>query len=301
MTYRPYTGWMCALGWQSAVAGGANVTASAIQGFIIVANPNYVPKTWHLVLLSIAALCFLLFFNVFLARRLPGIEGVVFLLYLISFVTFLAVLLGMGERSDAKEVFTLFQDNAGWGSIGTACFVGISGPVITVIGADSAAHLAEELKDASRQLPKAMIFTALMNYIVGFVMLVAFVFVVGDVQEVLTSVTGQPYIQVIWNATQSRGPTLVMIALIVFFFLFSIINGNTTASRQIWAFARDGGLPYSRWINYVSVPILCHSLARLKGENGGIMIAQADNVLRSRRTCTFRSMPCACRGSSAAV
>ena len=87
-----------------------------------------------------------------------------------------------------------------------------------------------------------MVFT---NYFLGFVMLLAFIFVIGNVEEVLTTPTGQPYIQVIWNATQSRGPTIVLVAIIIFFFLFTAVNVNTTASRQIWAFARDGGLPFS--------------------------------------------------------
>lgn len=245
-------GWLCTLGWQSGVAGSANVGALCIQGLIRVVNNRYNPKSWHIVLLTVAILCFVVFFNTVLSRRLPGIEGVIFILYLLGFVAFLIVLFVMGDRSTAEKVFTEFQDNAGWGSIGTACFVSISGPVITVIGSDSAVHLAEELKDASRQLPKAMLCMALTNYFLGFVMLLAFVFVVGNVEEVLASPIGQPFIQVIWNVTQSRGPTVALVAIIIFFFLFTAVNVNTTASRQIWAFARDGGLPFSPWIKYVS-------------------------------------------------
>jgi choline transport protein len=245
-------GWMCALGWQSAVAGSSNVGALSIQGFIFVINGSYHAKVWHLVLLTIAILVFVVLFNIFLAKKLPGIEGVIFVLYLLGFVGFLLVLFIMGDRSSAKTVFTEFQDNAGWGSIGTACFVSISGPVITIVGSDSAVHLAEELKDASRQLPRAMVATALTNYFVGFVMLLAFIFVVGNVEEVLASPTGLPYIQVIWNATQSRGPTVVLVAIMILSFVFTTINVNVTASRQIWAFARDGGLPFSGWISYVS-------------------------------------------------
>lgn len=199
----------------------------------------------------------------------------------------------MGDRSPAGEVFTDFQDNAGWGSIGTACFVSISGPVITIIGSDSAVHLAEELKDAARQLPKAMLCMAFTNYFLGFVMLLAFVFVVGNVEEVLATPTGQPYIQVIWNATQSSGPTIALVAIIIFFFLFTAVNVNTTASRQIWAFARDGGLPFSPWINYV-----CPTQARISE----LFLNQLlTHVPRSHHTCTSPSTPYSCPGSSAAA
>ena len=244
-------GWMCALGWQSYVPGASNVGASAIQGFAVVASDTYVPEAWHIALLTIVICTSAILFNVYLARRLPGIEAAVFTIYVLAFVAFFIILLAMGPRSGPKHMFTHFEDNAGWGSIGSACFVGISGPVITLIGSDSAVHLAEELKDASRQLPKAMLSTAGVNYLLGFLMLIAFIAVVGDVESVLATPTGQPYIQVIWNATQSRTATMVMVAFIIFFVIFCAVNQNTTSSRQLYAFARDGGLPFSGWISYV--------------------------------------------------
>lgn len=243
---------MCALGWQSYVPGAANVGASAVQGFAVVASTSYVPKSWHVAVLTVAICSSAIIFNVFLAKKLPGIEGAVFVFFALAFVSFFVVLLALGPRSSAKEIFTDFQDNAGWGSIGTACFVGISGPVIMVLGSDSAVHLAEELKDASKQLPRAMLVTAAVNYLLGFLMLVAFVAVVGDVEEVLATPTLNPYIQVIWNATLSRVATCIMVAFIVFFFIFASVNTNVTSSRQLYAFSRDGGLPCSRWISYAS-------------------------------------------------
>ncbi|KAF2395912.1 amino acid transporter [Trichodelitschia bisporula] len=245
-------GWMCALGWQSYVPGAANVGATTLQGLGVVANSAYVPKAYQTVLLTILICTLAPVFNTLLARKLPVIEGCVFALYIVAFFVFLIVLVAMGEHTPAKTVFTDFQDNAGWGSIGTACFVGITGPVITLIGSDSAVHLAEELRDASRNLPRAMLGYTAVNYVLGFSMLLAFLFVIGDVDAVLASPTGQPWIQVIWDATGSRAATIVMTALIFFFFFFASVNTNTTSSRQLFAFARDGGLPYSSWISRVN-------------------------------------------------
>ncbi|EAS33740.3 amino acid permease [Coccidioides immitis RS] len=245
-------GWMCALGWQAAVPAPANVGGATIQAFAVVASPAYNPKPWHVVTLTIAICTLAVVFNTFCARKMPGIEGVVFALYILEFFAIFIILLVMGDRSSAREVFTVFQDNAGWGSVGTACFVGASGPVITMIGADSAVHLAEELKDASRHLPRAMMITASVNYLVGFMILLAAMFVVGNVKEVLETPTGAPWVQILLNATQDRKPVLVLMAFIIFFLLFCAINANTTSSRQLYAFARDGGLPYSEWISRVS-------------------------------------------------
>ncbi|KMP04932.1 GABA permease [Coccidioides immitis RMSCC 2394] len=244
------------VGWYpdviSAVPAPANVGGATIQAFAVVASPAYNPKPWHVVTLTIAICTLAVVFNTFCARKMPGIEGVVFALYILEFFAIFIILLVMGDRSSAREVFTVFQDNAGWGSVGTACFVGASGPVITMIGADSAVHLAEELKDASRHLPRAMMITASVNYLVGFMILLAAMFVVGNVKEVLETPTGAPWVQILLNATQDRKPVLVLMAFIIFFLLFCAINANTTSSRQLYAFARDGGLPYSEWISRVS-------------------------------------------------
>jgi choline transport protein len=268
---------MCALGWQSYVPGAANVGATALQGLGVVANSNYVPKPYQTVLLTILFCICAPLFNTVLARRLPGIEGVIFTMYMMAFIAFLVVLVTLGPLSSAKEVFTHFEDNAGWGSIGTACFVGINGPVITLLGSDSAVHLAEELKDSSKNLPRAMLCYAAVNYLIGFGMLLAFIYVVGDVDSVLSTATGQPWIQVIWNATQSRTGTIIMTAVVAFFFLFAAVNTNTTSSRQLYAFARDGGLPFSRWISHVS-------------RSSGFFRRKANSSGRFHQTTMFHSM-----------
>jgi amino acid permease len=97
-----------------------------------------------------------------------------------------------------------------------------------------------------------MLATAGVNYLNGFLMMIAFVFVVGNVEEVLQTKTGQPWVQVLWNVTQSRAATMVMTAFVIFFFIFAAINSGLTASRQLFAFARDGGVPFSKFIGYVS-------------------------------------------------
>jgi choline transport protein len=42
----------------------------------------------------------------------------------------------------------------------------------SLAGGDAAAHMAEELKNASRILPRAMLWTIIVNGLLGFVMLV---------------------------------------------------------------------------------------------------------------------------------
>jgi len=205
---------------------------------------------WHMALLTIATAVFCIFFNTTLFNKLPTMEGFALALHTLGFFTFLVVLWVMGPRSDTK-VFSDFQDNNGWGSVGVATLIGILSPINTLGGADAVCHLSEELQDASRTLPRCMIVNATINYLLGFIMTITIMFTVGDVESVIATPTGQPYVQVILNATGSRGATIVLTALMALLLLFCAINQVTTSSRQLFAFARDNGLPYSEFLAYV--------------------------------------------------
>lgn len=54
---------------------------------------------------------------------------------------------------------------------GLATLVGLITPVTAFLGADAAVHMAEELKNASKTLPRVMVWTSIVNGSLGFVML----------------------------------------------------------------------------------------------------------------------------------
>ena len=75
--------------------------------------------------------------------------------------------------------------------------------------------------------------------------------IVGDVATVLATPTGYPFIQVFYNATRSKGGATAMTSIMI---VLSTANGMTnmaTASRQLFAFARDRGVPFSDWFQKV--------------------------------------------------
>ena len=108
--------------------------------------------------------------------------------------------------------------------------------------------MAEELRDASKSLPRAMISTTLINGSMGFVMIVTFCMVLGDLDSVLHTPTTQPFIQVFYNAVQSYGGATVMTCIMVVMSACGVVNNIATSSRQLWAFARDRGVPFSGWL-----------------------------------------------------
>jgi choline transport protein len=116
-------------------------------------------------------------------------------------------------------------------------------------------NIAEEIQDASITLPNAIMWSVVANATLAFVMGITLAFTLGDIDNILATTTGEPFIQVFFNATRSYVGTNVIVAIVIIMLTACCISEGATASRQIWSFARDGGLPGSTWlarVNYQS-------------------------------------------------
>lgn len=100
-----------------------------------------------------------------------------------------------------------------------------------------------------------MVSTLILNGTTGFIMIITFAFCLGNIEEVMASQTGFAFIQVFWNATGStRAATGMTVVIMIMQFCAAISNVATT-SRQIYAFARDQGLPFAGFFSKVQHPL----------------------------------------------
>lgn len=254
---------MSALGWQSIIPGVAYVAATNIQALAVIWHPSYVPTGWQTVGITIFWCIAATVFNIFARPKVPFIEVVVLLAYIVMFIVLIAIFFGVNAPADFDgHLLVDIEDSSGWGSLAGACFVGISGPVITLIGSDSGVHLAEEVKDSSKTTPRAMLSVPLINYFLGILTLAAFILRIDDLEEVLDTPTFVPYIQVLWNVLKSRSAVTVVISVMILFFVFGAFNSNVTTSRQLYALAREGGFPFPSIVSRVclSEHLLCQLL-----------------------------------------
>lgn len=90
-------------------------------------------------------------------------------------------------------------------------------------------------------------------------MVITLIFSMGDTESLLATETGQPFIQLFYNSTQSLGGASAMTAIVVFMLSACCISEVATASRQLWSFARDKGLPFSDFLSVVSSNAPRHS------------------------------------------
>ena len=91
----------------------------------------------------------------------------------------------------------------------------------------------------------------LLNGAMGFAILLATLFGIGDIDSALNSPTKYPFIFIFAQATGSAGGGTAMAIIIVVMIFAATIGFTATSSRMIWAFARDRGLPFSPFLSKV--------------------------------------------------
>jgi amino acid transporter len=96
-----------------------------------------------------------------------------------------------------------------------------------------------------------MISTALINGALGFVMLITYLYTMGDIESALEAPSGFAFITAFQNATGSSATAVGLACIILVLEVCSAISILATTSRQIFAFARDRALPFSRVLAYV--------------------------------------------------
>lgn len=105
-----------------------------------------------------------------------------------------------------------------------------------------------------------MLWTLILNGTTGLIMLITYAFCVYDIDAVLKDQTGFPFISVFLHATQSVRATTAMTSLILVLQACSAISNVATTSRQLYAFARDGGIPFPSFFAKVAMPLSSHGI-----------------------------------------
>jgi amino acid transporter len=112
----------------------------------------------------------------------------------------------------------------------------------TFTGYDASAHASEETKDAARNAPKGILTAVIASAVAGWVMLVAITLAIGNLDEAVGA--PNPFIFVLEHALGRVGTALVWVAVGAMWFCG--LSSVTSNSRMLYAFARDGGLPFSK-------------------------------------------------------
>lgn len=192
-------GWLTSLAWVATVATETIFAGTILQGLLILDYPDYDAKQWQGTLLAWLVIAVCIFVNVVIPGLLPSFEIFIIVFHLAGFVAILAVLWAYAPHGSAHFVFATSLNEGGWSTQGLSYCIGFLGNVATFVGADASVHLAEEVANAAVNIPKAICSSMLINGLVGFVMMLTLLFCLGDVESVLGTDTGYPFIQIFYS------------------------------------------------------------------------------------------------------
>jgi amino acid transporter len=129
--------------------------------------------------------------------------------------------------------------------------LGLLLPAYTLTGFDASAHTAEETLDAAHSVPRGIVRAVWVSGLAGWIMLAAIVLAIPDLEE--AAGTGeQSFFYVIRRVLPNGlyGPLYGGILAAQYLCGLATL---TSASRMTYAFARDGGLPFSSLLRRVNL------------------------------------------------
>lgn len=115
----------------------------------------------------------------------------------------------------------------------------------TFTGYDASAHVSEETHDAARKAPRGIVSAVLVSAIAGYALVLALTLAIKDLPA--AAADNQPPLYVMRAALGDRAGSAAM-GLAILAMWFCGLSSVTSASRMIFAFARDGGIPASRFL-----------------------------------------------------
>ena len=249
------TAWLTTLAWQTLAVSVAYIIATLLQGIVVLANSNYVPLQWHTVLITWAASLFAVMMNSTTGKILAKFEGLILILHVAGFFGVLIPMVYFSPHNQPSVVFTSFLNEGGWATQGLSFFVGFPGIAGSLLGADCAVHMAEEIQSAALVVPRALLSTIIINGTLAFAMTIGLMFCLTDITAAFAAADTMfyPFLQIFQAAVKSTAGACAMAGIILAMAIASSVGVYASASRMLWSFSRDHGLPMSNYLVKVTI------------------------------------------------
>ena len=112
--------------------------------------------------------------------------------------------------------------------------------------------MSEEAANATRAVPYGIILSIGSCWLFGWILTIVIAACMNpDPTHILTSPFGQPMAQIYYDAIGKNGALGMMSLLMIVQYLMGV-SILVAASRQSWAFSRDGALPFSKFFRVIS-------------------------------------------------
>ncbi|MFI0447254.1 amino acid permease [Actinomadura sp. 6N118] len=239
--------WSWFTGWFNFI-GQVAVTAAIVYGSAAFLNPlldlqfGYSVSLGHTFILFTVILAAHALINQFGVKLVALLGNVSVWWHVVGVAVVVGVLVVKPAKHQSAEfVFTEFVNGTGWQYGGYAALIGLLLAQYTMTGYDASAHMTEETRDAARSGPKGIVNSVLVSVVAGWILLLGVTFAIQDYDK---SLTGGPAEIFVAATGETTGKLLILVSFVAQFFCG--MASVTANSRMIYAFSRDGALPFSR-------------------------------------------------------
>lgn len=172
--------------------------------------------------------------------------------FILIAATIIALPIGAkNRRNDGQYIFTHTENLTTWPT-GWAFMLSWLSPIWTIGSFDACVHMSEECVNAAKAVPAGIIMSIGSCWLFGLIIMIVLAATISpDLESVTGSKFGQPMAQIYYDAIGKNGTMGLMTLLFIVQFLMGI-SILVAASRQTWAFSRDGALPFSRFFRPIS-------------------------------------------------
>ncbi|CAR28279.1 ZYRO0F00242p [Zygosaccharomyces rouxii] len=251
-----FAGWFDFLAWNFGIASNANMVASMIVYSYGLFHPDTELQRWHVYICFLILTWLCCFVVMFADWALPTINRIGSFLILGGwFVTVVVCAVmpsttGKGHASN-DFVWSKWQNNTGYSSDGFAFLLGMLNGAFSVGTPDCITHLAEEIPDAGRNLPKVLFWQILVGFITAITYMIAMFYAINNLPIIFSSNTFSPLGEIYLQATNSRGGAIGLLLIIYLPIICAIVGCYITAGRTLYVLARDNATPFSKYLGAI--------------------------------------------------
>ncbi|KAJ3498644.1 hypothetical protein NLG97_g975 [Lecanicillium saksenae] len=273
-----FAGWWNFFAWIFGAASISSIVAQQTVAMYSLFHPDFVARSWHIFISYMICTWICCLIVLFGNKALPvlGDVGLFFILAGV-FITIIvcAVMPTVNHKPYASNagVWKNWTNQTGYSSNGLVFVLGMLNGAFAVGSTDCVAHLAEEIPNPSRNIPKAMAAQYVIGFTTAIVYMIAIFYSIHDLNEALSQVPAFPLAGLYFQASGTRGGALGLLIIAFMPTFITAIGCYITAGRTFWTLSRDNATPFSRLFgkihpkfhNPFNATLLCGGICTIMG------------------------------------
>ncbi|EHK17942.1 uncharacterized protein TRIVIDRAFT_44901 [Trichoderma virens Gv29-8] len=252
-----FAGWLNCLAWTFGISANCSIIGSMIIYAYSLFHPTFEPQRWQVFICYLITCWGCCFTVMFANRALPMINRIgSFLIVGGLFVTIVVCAVmpsrnGKGYASN-KFVWSDWSNGTGYSSNAFVFLAGMLNGAFAVGTPDCVTHIAEEIPQAARNLPKVLLCQVAIGFVTAICYMISMFYAINDLPTIFEAESICPLGDIYLQATGSKAGALGLLLVIMLPIFCATIGCYITAGRTLYTLGRDNAAPFASKLGAVS-------------------------------------------------